>query len=107
MRITMDTDPNLPVENLPELELNRQQALKYGQDLARIYVAEKAKREELEIANQLLNTIFTNTPEGLVVLNDELIIEQANEVFGKLVEMSTDALVGRPIDEVLFSEQLA
>ena len=73
----MNPDSNLPVENLPELELSRQQALKYGQDLARVYVAEKAKREELEIANQLLNTIFTSTPEGLVVLNDDLVIEQA------------------------------
>src|SRR5262245_17292227 len=96
-----------PSENLPELELSRQQALKYGQDLARIYVAEKAKREQLEIANQLLSAIFASTPEGLVVLNDDLVIEQANDVFAKLVEMTTDAVVGRPINEVLFSEQLA
>ncbi len=103
----MSTDPTLPPEDSSEVELSRQQALKYGQDLARIYVAEKAKREELEVAYQLLTTIFTSTPEGLVVLNDELVIQQANDVFGKLVEMSPEAVVGRPIDEVLFSEQLA
>ncbi len=100
----MSTDT--PPEELSELELAHRQALKYGQDLAQIYVAEKAKREELEIANQVLNAVFTNTPEGLVVLNDDLAIEQANDVFCQLVEMPTDTVAGRQIDEILFADEL-
>src|SRR5258708_18117878 len=91
-------------EDLAQLELARQQALKYGQDLARIYVAEKGKREKLEIAYQTLSAVFTHTPDGLVVLGDDYVIRQSNEAFDHLVEMTTPPPVGQTIDQVLHSD---
>lgn len=89
-----------------DLELAHQQALKYGQDLARVYVAEKAKREELEVAYQVLSAIFANTPDGLVVLDDQYNITQANTAFIQLVEMTLPELVGRAINDILLTDEL-
>jgi PAS domain S-box-containing protein len=98
---------NNPVAGeLSEAELAHQQALKYGEDLARVFMAEKAKREKLEIAYQALDAIFNSTPDSLVVLNDAFVITQANAAFGQLVEMASPAVVGKPIVDVLDSEQL-
>ncbi len=89
-----------------DLELAHRQALKYGQDLARVYVAEKAKREELEVAYQVLSAIFASTPDGLVVLDDQYNITQANTAFVQLVEMTLQELVGRAINDILLTEEL-
>src|SRR5258708_10493045 len=91
-------------EDLAQLDLARQQALKYGQDLARIYVAEKGKREKLEIASQTLSAVFTHTPDGLVVLGDDYVIRQTNEAFDRLFELTTP--VGQTIDQVLRSDKI-
>jgi PAS domain S-box-containing protein len=83
------------------------QALRYGQDLAAIYQVDKAEREELEIAYQTLNAVFTTTPDALLVLDDALIIQQANRAFGRLVEMEPESVVGRllldvfPVDDLV------
>lgn len=89
-----------------ELKLAREQALKYGKDLAQIYVAERARREELEIAYQALSAVFASTPDSLIVLNEEHLIQQANLAFSQLVEMPTDELIGQPIGAVLHSYEL-
>jgi PAS domain S-box-containing protein len=89
-----------------DLELAHRQALKYGQDLARVYVAEKAKREELEVAYQVLSAIFASTPDGLVVLDDQFNITQANTAFVQLVEMTVQELVGRAINDILLTDEL-
>ncbi|MCC7448453.1 MAG: PAS domain-containing protein [Anaerolineae bacterium] len=99
-------DPVASSELPDELELAHQQALKYGRDLARIYIAEKAKREKLEVAYQALSAAFASNPDGLVVLDDDLKIQQANTAFANLVESSVPALFGMPIDEALPSEEL-
>ncbi len=89
-----------------ELDLAQRQVIKYGQDLARVYLAEKTKREQLEVAYQALSAIFGSTPDGLVVLDNDFQIQQANAAFGRLVEMPTQMTVGRGINEVLMSPQL-
>jgi PAS domain S-box-containing protein len=89
-----------------DLELAHRQALKYGQDLARVYVAEKAKREELEVAYQVLSAIFASTPDGLVVLDDQYNITQANTAFVQLVEMTLQELLGRAINDILLTDEL-
>ena len=90
-------------ENLSaeEAELATRQALQYGKDLARIYVAEKAKREKLEVAYQAMGAIFSSTPDGLIVLNDSLLIQQANTAFEKLVDAVPQSLVGMGLGTVL------
>lgn len=82
-----------------------QQVLKYGKDLARVYQAEKAKREELELANQALNAVFANTPDGLLVLDDSYVVQQVNPVFLKWVEMSIESIIGQNIAKILPSPE--
>ncbi len=102
----MVNDPAASSESQSDLEQAHQQALKYGKDLARIYMAEKAKREKLEVAYQALSAAFASNPDGLVVLDADLKIQQANTAFADLVESNIQALFGMPIDEALPSEQL-
>jgi two-component system, OmpR family, phosphate regulon sensor histidine kinase PhoR len=102
----MSYPDELTIDSPSELELTHRQVVKYGQDLARVYVAEKAKREELEVAYQALSAIFASTPDSLVVLDHSFNILQANAAFARLVEMPSHALDGRAIDEVLLAAQL-
>src|SRR5215813_9847892 len=95
-----------PDENAVDVDLMYRQALQYGKDLARIYLAEKAKRERLEIAYQALDAIFISTPDGLVVLNDLFVIQQTNPAFERLVNKVDEPLIGRPIAEVLITDAL-
>src|SRR5215813_7617439 len=97
------TPENLSAE---EAELATRQALQYGKDLARIYVAEKAKREKLEVAYQALGAIFASTPDGLIVLNDSLVIQQANTAFEKLVDAAPQSLIGMSLGSVLDAPEL-
>ena len=78
-----------------------QQAVKYGKDLAHIYVAERAKREQLEIAYQLLDAIYDSMPNGIIVLDSMHKIERTNKAFRRLIEATESWLVGQPIAEVL------
>jgi two-component system phosphate regulon sensor histidine kinase PhoR len=96
------TAPPDDEDSRPEEEsLAYQQALKYGQDLARVYLAEKERRRELEEANRLLSAVFDSTPQGIVVLSPDFVIRRINRRFEILVEQPADRLVDRRIDEVL------
>src|SRR5215475_4611754 len=90
-----------PDENAVDVDLMYRQSLQYGKDLARIFLAEKAKREKLEIAYQALNAVFNSTPDGLIVLDDSLVIQQTNPAFQRLVNRSEQPLIGLPIADVL------
>jgi len=81
-----------------ELDRAYQQALKYGKDLVRTYIAEKARREDLEAANELLSAVFVSTPDALLVLNLDLTIQQANPAFYQLLD-HPDALEGAPLPD--------
>ncbi len=87
-----------------DIQLAQQQALKYGQDLARVFVAEKARRKELELAYKTLSAVFASIPDALVVLNGELRIQQVNPAFLRFFEVSADSPIDRPISEYLPSE---
>ncbi|HVO42892.1 MAG TPA: histidine kinase dimerization/phospho-acceptor domain-containing protein, partial [Aggregatilineales bacterium] len=102
--MTIDFQPVPP--DPKDSALGDQQLLKYGRDLARIYVSEKNKRKKLQLAYRTLSVIFANTPHSLVVLDRSLVIRQANSAFGRLTEMPAEETVGKPIDEVLLSETL-
>ena len=82
------------------------QAKRYGQDLARIYGQEKAKRQELEIANQKLSAIWATAPNGLAVLDQQMRVTQANPRFEAQVEQSGQCQ-GHLLTELLPSPDLA
>jgi two-component system phosphate regulon sensor histidine kinase PhoR len=86
-------------------DLGYAQALKYGQDLARLFTLEKAKRRELELANQKLQAIVGTAPNGLAVLDETMTIVEANPRFEALVEQKGNCL-GRLLTDVLPSKEL-
>jgi two-component system phosphate regulon sensor histidine kinase PhoR len=81
------------------------QALKYGQDLARLYTQEKAKRRDLELANQKLQAILETAPNGFAVLDESMTITEANPRFEALVEQN-GGCVGHFLTDVLPSDNL-
>ncbi len=89
-----------------EIEMAHAQALKYGQDLVRIYNQEKAKRQELELTNQKLNAIWTTAPNGLAVLDERLHIIQTNPRFEILLEQQ-EQCIGHYLGEVIPSKELS
>ena len=88
-----------------DANLGYNQALKYGQDLARLYTQEKLKRRDLQLANQKLQAILETAPNGLAVLDEAMAIVESNPRFEALVEQ-IGSCVGRPLIEVLPSEHL-
>jgi len=88
-----------------DANLGYNQALKYGQDLARLYTQEKLKRRDLQLANQKLQAILETAPNGLAMLDEAMAIVESNPRFEALVEQ-IGSCVGRPLIEVLPSEQL-
>jgi len=72
--------------HLPSPESAFEQAKKYGEDLAKLYALEKAKRVNLQISNQKLQAVISTTPDGLAVLNQTLHIEEANPAFWAMTE---------------------
>ncbi|UCC87742.1 MAG: PAS domain-containing sensor histidine kinase [Anaerolineales bacterium] len=98
-------DPGSVKDPDNEVNLGYTQALKYGQDLARLYTLEKAKRRELELANQKLQAILGTAPNGLAVLDEEMTIVEANPCFEALVGQD-GGCVGRSLADVLPSSDL-
>lgn len=93
-------------QGMHDIEMAYAQAVRYGQDLVRVYNQEKAKRRELELANQKLKAILTTAPNGLAVLDEHLLIREINPRFEALVECRGQC-IGRPLTQILPSEQLA
>lgn len=83
------------------LELSQKQALIYGRDLRRIYQAEKAKREALELAHQKLRAIFDSTTSGLLVTDEDFIITEVNPAFCAMLECESEAILGISLSQVI------
>lgn len=81
------------------------QAQAYGRDLARLYTLEKERRKELEISSQKLQAVFDTVPTGLAVVDNDLIIIEANPRFLALFEQ-TPHCFGQPLANLLPIEAL-
>ena len=73
-------------EILNEVERAYAQAKKYGQELAKLYGEEKARRQELETTTQKLQAIFDTAPNALAVIDHNLTLTEANPRFLMLLE---------------------
>jgi PAS domain-containing protein len=73
---------------------SHQQAIEYGKDLARVYAAEKARRKELETAYLLLDAVFNSIPDGLIVIDGDCIVQQANPAFNHLLNLGDGLSAG-------------
>lgn len=81
------------------------QAKKYGEELAKLYTVEKARRKELEITTQKLQAIFDTAPNALAVINNDLTIIEANPRFQLLFEQA-DYFTGQSLTDLLPAEPL-
>src|SRR2546421_8192524 len=90
--LNMDNIDN--IDNIDSDSLAHKQSLQYGRDLARIFVAERAKREKLQVAYQVLNAIFAATPDAIVVLNETQAIQQGNQAFFDLMGLDLAQVIG-------------
>jgi len=80
------------------------QAINYARDLSRIYAEERSKREKLELAYQVLDAVFNNTPDSIIVLDDQRRIQQINQHFQDVMERDSSLLEGQAIADVLPAE---
>lgn len=95
----------MPDEMLNDVELAYAQARKFGEDVARLYAAEKARRKELETTTQKLQAIFDTTPNGLAVVDNNLRVVEANPRFLALFQQSSSC-VQQPLADLLPIEPL-
>jgi PAS domain S-box-containing protein len=91
-----DTD----LELSDEQERTHQQAIEYGKDLARVYAAEKARRKELETAYLLLDAVINSMPDGLIVIDSDCIVQQANPAFNNMLGLGDDPVAGLHLNEL-------
>ena len=77
---------------LNDAELAYAQARKFGEDVARLYAAEKTRRKELETTTQKLQAIFDTAPNGLAVVDNTLTIIEANPRFLALFQQTPDCI---------------
>lgn len=99
-------DTNNQTQPASDAELGYTQALKYGQDLARLYTLEKSKRRDLELANQKLKALLETAPNGLAVLDETMTIVETNPCFEALTEKN-GGCVGHPLIDVLPCNEVA
>lgn len=93
----------------PDKELNcgccgyntcREKAIAVIQGKADIHMCVPYMRE---LAESMSNTVVENTPTGVLIINDELIIEHVNPSAVKLLNLSND-VIGQSISNILPSE---
>ena len=85
---------------LNDAELAYAQARKFGEDVARLYAAEKTRRKELETTTQKLQAIFDTAPNGLAVVDNTLTIIEANPRFLALFQQTPDC-IEQPLENLL------
>ena len=83
-----------------DTSLMQQQVLAYGKDLAKIYAKEKAKRKELEIANDKLQVIFESIPDGLLIIDANYIVQSANQALYKLLNVKSASISGKKLNDI-------
>jgi two-component system phosphate regulon sensor histidine kinase PhoR len=98
-------DPTSAQDPGDDPKLGYTQALIYGKDLARLYTQEKAKRRDLQLANQKLEAILGTAPNGLAVLDETMTIVETNPCFEAFVERNGNC-VGQSVADVLPSDDL-
>lgn len=90
---------------LNNVELAYAQARKFGEDVARLYAAEKARRKELETTTQKLQAVFDTAPNGLAVVDDALNIVEANPRFLALFQQNSNC-IEQPLADLMPIERL-
>lgn len=91
---------------IEESQVDYTQTLCYATDLASLFRADRTRDLEMTSARLLLGTVLSSVPDGLVVLDDSYVIQQANPGFARLVGLPPDQLIGMGLVNVLPVENL-
>ncbi|MFQ5612093.1 MAG: ATP-binding protein [Anaerolineae bacterium] len=103
----LDDDPQrLLDETRQQLEQTQQQVLRYGRDMAEIYIQEKEKREALEVANRKLAAALDGMSDGFLVIDAGLHIEQINLAGAQMLEFSEGSAIGQSLADVLAGDSV-
>jgi signal transduction histidine kinase len=89
-----------------QLKLSQKQAILYARDFQRVYQAEKARRETLEAISRRMQAVFDSMTGGLLIIDDDLRVMDANPDFCALIEREVESIVGQPISAVLPASEL-
>ncbi len=82
-------------------ELSQKQMLLFSRDFARVYRAEKTKRELLEIFHKKLRAIVDAMSDGMVATNEDLIILDVNKTFERMFQIKHEDINGYSLKSVL------
>lgn len=97
----MTDDGEIGVSQVDEKALAERQALKYAEDLALIYQEEKAKRKALEAANEKIRAVVDSMTDGMLAVDNDFTIIEANQVVARLLATEKEDLVGQNFFKVL------
>ena len=89
-----------------QLKLSQKQAILYARDFQRVYQAEKARRETLEAISRRMQAVFDSMTGGLLIIDDDLRVMDANPDFCALIEREVESIVGQPISAVLPASEM-
>ena len=90
----MSDNVEIDVSQVDEMALAEKQALKYAKDLALIYQEEKARRKDLEAANEKMRAVVDSMTDGMLAVDNDFTVIGANRVACQLLETSRTDLVG-------------
>ena len=98
--------PVQPPDIPDKTEMAHAQSIRYARDLVHVYEQERIKRRELEIANQKLRAVWATAPNGLAVLDEQMLVVEANPRFEAFVEHDGPC-AGHHLTDLLPSDNLA
>lgn len=87
--------------HINDKELAERQALKYAEDLALIYQEEKARRKDLEAAHEKMRAVVDSMTDGMLAVNNDFNVIEANRVAGQLLKTKPADLLGANLFEVM------
>ncbi len=100
-------------KNVPEVEqlrqrweFSRKQMLMYSRDFARVYRAEKNRREMLELVHNKLRTIVDCMSDGMIATNETFQVLDANKTFERMFGVTFEEIRGLPLQKVLRDDGL-
>ena len=82
-------------------ELSQKQMLLFSRDFARIYRAERAKRELLEFLHDKLRAIVDSMSDGMVATDEDFNVLDVNKTFERMFQIKSDDMRGLALKKVL------
>jgi two-component system phosphate regulon sensor histidine kinase PhoR len=86
--------------SLHEKSLGKEQVIKYAQDFADTYRAEKARRREVELAYDKMRAVVDSMVEGMLAADENFIIIEANNALCLLINKRKEDILNHNMFEI-------